>query len=45
MPDLNKMFDWFKDVGFGADIDALRVEHPELMTFKTWAQRNNGQRV
>ena len=30
--ELTTMFRWFNDVGYSADVDALRVEHPGLQT-------------
>ena len=37
-PELGVLFNWFRDVGFNADIDAVRKEHPGAMTFKAWVQ-------
>jgi hypothetical protein len=30
------MFKWFQDVGYHADIAALRQELPNLMSFERW---------
>ena len=30
------MYRWFNDVGYEADIDALRREYPELTTFERY---------
>ena len=34
------MLEWFDRVGYGADIEALRSEHPEVgwHTFEAWAK-------
>lgn len=32
------MFRWFDDVGYNADISALRQEHPNLLTLERWLQ-------
>lgn len=34
--DFGKMYQWFRDVGYGVDIEALRKVDPELKTFETW---------
>lgn len=31
-----KMFDWFREAGYQADIPALRRLHPGLLTFDAW---------
>lgn len=36
--DFGLMFRWFRDVGYNADIKALRKMNPELKTFATWLQ-------
>ncbi|KAL4729444.1 hypothetical protein ACLX1H_003864 [Fusarium chlamydosporum] len=36
--ELGYMFKWFNDVGFDADLKALRQEYPELKTFGTWIE-------
>ena len=38
--DLGKMFDWFNQVGYSADIAALRRDYPEVgwHTLEEWAQ-------
>jgi len=35
-PERTKMFRWFQDVGYHADIPKLRQEHHGLMGFETW---------
>jgi hypothetical protein len=30
------MYRWFNDVGYEADTDALRREHPDLTTFERY---------
>ena len=39
-PDAAKMYEWFDEVGYSADIEALRRDYPETgwQTFKEWAQ-------
>lgn len=34
--ELGNMFRWFRNVGYGADIVALRKIHPEMKNFETW---------
>lgn len=36
------MFRWFRDEGYGADIQALRVVHPEMKDFGTWLETQSG---
>ena len=36
--ELGYMFKWFNDVGFDADLKALRQEYPEFKTFGTWLE-------
>ncbi|KAG8667147.1 hypothetical protein FPOAC1_011969 [Fusarium poae] len=36
--ELGYMFKWFNDVGFDADLKALRQEYPELKTFGAWLE-------
>ncbi len=40
-PEAIKMFQWFNDKGYAADIPALRKQYPALMNFETWL-RNTG---
>ncbi len=35
------MFQWFADVGYGADIKALRKEEPKLQDFGTWLKESS----
>jgi hypothetical protein len=39
-PEMTAMYRWFEDVGYSVDIAALRQEHPNLMNFERWLQRN-----
>jgi uncharacterized protein YbjT (DUF2867 family) len=32
------MYRWFEDVGYHADISALRQEHPNMLTLERWSQ-------
>ncbi|KAF5722774.1 nucleoside-diphosphate-sugar epimerase family [Fusarium mundagurra] len=36
--ELGYIFKWFKDQGFGADLEALRKEYPGLTRFGTWLE-------
>lgn len=36
------MFEWFRTGWFGADIEALREEVPELQDFKTRLKEDSG---
>ncbi|CAI7659725.1 unnamed protein product [Penicillium manginii] len=42
MKDLGYMFQWFYDVGYGADISALKKTNPHLKDFKTWLEEESG---
>ena len=39
--DLAVMYEWFEEVGYEADIGALREEYPDLTTFEEYL-RNHG---
>ena len=34
--DMTQMYRWFQDVGYHADITALRLEYPDLMSVERW---------
>ena len=36
--EMTLMFKWFDNVGYHADISALRQQHPSLMSFERWMQ-------
>lgn len=38
---LGTMFHWFKTVGFGAPLEALRKEYPFLQDFRTWLRESS----
>ncbi|KAL7272817.1 hypothetical protein RUND412_004363 [Rhizina undulata] len=42
MPDIGAMFDWFKTAGYDVDIEACRLEFPELQDFATWLRTSSG---
>ncbi|KAG0646996.1 hypothetical protein D0Z07_6086 [Hyphodiscus hymeniophilus] len=39
--DLGVMFQWFADVGYGADVKSLRTEEPKLQDFGTWLKETS----
>jgi uncharacterized protein YbjT (DUF2867 family) len=39
-PETTKMFRWFQDVGYHADIGAVRQEYPKLTSFDRWLNSN-----
>ncbi|KAE8445413.1 hypothetical protein EG329_013426 [Mollisiaceae sp. DMI_Dod_QoI] len=39
--EVGTMFNWFKDEGYGADIQALRKEEPRLQTFSQWLKETS----
>jgi uncharacterized protein YbjT (DUF2867 family) len=39
--DYTLMFRWFEDVGYHADISALRQEYPRLTSIERWVQQQN----
>lgn len=39
--DAKKSFEWFRTVGYGADISALREQEPGLQTFETWLRESS----
>ena len=41
---LGSMFDWFKEVGFGADVEKLRRQYPDMQDFKTWLKESSAFR-
>ncbi|MFN7992804.1 MAG: NmrA/HSCARG family protein [Bryobacteraceae bacterium] len=41
-PEMTVMFRWFQDVGYHADIPALRQEYPELTSLERWLHQNWG---
>ncbi|CAN9241217.1 unnamed protein product [Alternaria alternata] len=43
--ELGYMFQWFRDVGYGADIPSLKERNPELKDFKTWLDVENGYKA
>ncbi|KAF4827107.1 NmrA-like family domain-containing protein 1 [Colletotrichum tropicale] len=42
--DFGKMFNWFSEEGYGADVAALKMEHPELLTWSNWLD-DEGRRL
>lgn len=39
--DLGSMFKWFRTNGYGADIEALRKDYPELQDFAKWLKESS----
>lgn len=39
--DLGLMFQWFRDVGYGADISKVRQINPDLKDFGTWLKEDS----
>lgn len=37
--EMGTMFAWFEKQGYGADIAALKKEHPDLVDLKTWLEK------
>jgi len=35
------MMKWFKDEGYGVDIEAVRKVHPDLMNFENWMEKKS----
>jgi hypothetical protein len=42
--DLGPMFQWLETDGFGADIESLRKQYPDLQDFKHWLKDSSGWR-
>jgi nucleoside-diphosphate-sugar epimerase len=38
---LGTMFQWFKEVGYGADVEECRRLHPEMQDYRTWLKENS----
>lgn len=39
--EVGKMFAWFKDVGYAADVSGLRKKYPFLLDFKKWLEEES----
>ncbi|NND55384.1 MAG: NmrA/HSCARG family protein [Gammaproteobacteria bacterium] len=39
-PPLRPLFRWYHEVGYTADVDALREQFPQLMTLRQWLEAN-----
>lgn len=39
---IGTMFQWFKDEGYGADVDQCRQLNPGMLDFRTWMVQNSG---
>lgn len=42
--DVRRMFEWFGEAGYTADISALRAQQPSLLTFDAWLATQAGVR-
>lgn len=40
LKDMGLMFRWFRDEGFGTDIERLRKRHPGMLTFDDWLEKS-----
>ncbi|WP_218162550.1 NmrA/HSCARG family protein [Paraburkholderia diazotrophica] len=40
--DIRRMFEWFGEAGYTADIPALKVRHPDLLTLDAWLEEQDG---
>ena len=40
-PELKSMFDWFKNVGFKADIEECQRIHPAMLNFRAWLKETD----
>jgi hypothetical protein len=40
--EVGTMFNWFRDVGYAADISTLRKEEPNIQDFGTWLKDTSG---
>ena len=43
--DLREMYEWFEEVGYEADIGALREEYPDLTTFERYLRKHGWDRT
>lgn len=41
-PELGAMFKWLAQVGYGADVNACRAEHPGMLDFEQWLREESG---
>jgi len=41
VPEFGNMWRWFDTEGFGADVTALKKEHPGLLSFKDWLENDS----
>ncbi|CAI1036414.1 NmrA/HSCARG family protein [Serratia quinivorans] len=41
--DVRRMFNWFGEAGFKADIPALKARHPDLLTLTDWLAAQDGR--
>jgi hypothetical protein len=42
--EMGNMFVWFRDVGYGADVEELRVLHPQMKGFGKWLEEESAWR-
>ncbi len=42
--ELGYMFDWFREVGFGADVEECKRMNPEMKRFETWLDTESSWR-
>jgi uncharacterized protein YbjT (DUF2867 family) len=41
IPDMGKMFQWFKEGNYSYDIGFVKEEHPDLQDFRTWLRTSS----
>ncbi|KAF2278613.1 NmrA family protein-like protein [Westerdykella ornata] len=41
VPEMKTMLNWFRDEGYGVDIEELRKEEPKLTDFETWLREQS----
>lgn len=41
IPEVKSMFSWFKEVGYGANVEEYRKIHPGLLNFESWLREES----
>ena len=42
VPEVKAMFEWFKEVGFAADVDECKKLNVDMLDFETWLKQESG---